>query len=48
MADTVKQYIARQREHHVSQSFEDEYIALLDKHEIEFDPKYVFDLEIVA
>ena len=39
----VKTYIENQLEHHSSQSFEDEYIRLLNKHEIDFDRKYVFD-----
>jgi len=30
-------------EHHQKQTFEKEYLALLEKHEIEFDAKYVFD-----
>ena len=48
MAETVKRYITRQREHHAAQSFEDEYLALLHKHKIEFDPIHVFEMEIVA
>jgi len=47
MADTVRQYIARQREHHTRQSLQDEYLEILRKHEIEFDLKYVFEKEIV-
>lgn len=47
-ADAVKQYIAMQREHHRKISFHDEYLAILQKHQIEFDPKYVFEQEVVA
>lgn len=36
-------YIANQEEHHRTRSFKDEYLALLDKHGIEYDLKYVFD-----
>lgn len=48
MSETVKRYLARQREHHGRQSFEDEYLEILRKHEIEFDLEYVFEQEIVA
>ena len=48
MADTVKRYIDQQKEHHRDISFEDEYLAMLQKHQIDFDPKYVFDDEIVV
>lgn len=39
----VTQYIRNQREHHQTQSFEDEYLAFLNKHEVEYDLRYVFD-----
>ncbi len=48
MADTVKSHIANQREHHLKLSFQDEYLTMLKKHQVEFDPKYVFEQEIVA
>ncbi len=48
MADVVKQYIVTQREHHQKLSFKDEYLAMLKKHQIEFDPKYVFEQEVVG
>ncbi|HEX5434296.1 MAG TPA: IS200/IS605 family transposase [Candidatus Angelobacter sp.] len=41
--EAVKRYIANQQKHHRRRSFEDEFIALLKKHDIPFDPKYVFD-----
>jgi len=44
----VKSYIRTQREHHRRQSFRDEYLEILKRHEIEFDERYVFDEEIVA
>ena len=40
---TVERYIANQEKHHRRRTFEDEFIALLKKHDIPFDPKYVFD-----
>jgi putative transposase len=48
MIESVKQYIANQREHHQKQTFQDEYLQMLRLHEIEFDPKYVFEEEIVG
>jgi len=41
--DAVVAYIEKQMEQHNKQTFEDEYLAMLAKHEIEYDPKYVFD-----
>jgi REP element-mobilizing transposase RayT len=35
-------YIQRQKEHHRRRNFQDEFIDLLDKHGIEYDPHYVF------
>lgn len=48
MAAVVKRYIARQREHHLGQTFEEEFLDFLHKHEIEFDPRYVFESEMIA
>jgi REP element-mobilizing transposase RayT len=48
MAETVKNYIANQREHHRRQSFTEEYLQMLRLHEIEFDKRYVFDEEVLA
>ena len=39
----VIEYIKNQREHDMKQSFEDEYISLLELNEIEYDERYVFD-----
>jgi len=39
----VRQYIAGQEEHHRKIGFQDELRALLGKHEIEWDEKYVWD-----
>ena len=38
----VIKYIDNQEVHHRKISFEDEFITLLKKHKIPFDPKYVF------
>lgn len=37
----VKQYIERQEQHHAKQSFEDEFLNLLKKYGVEYDPRYV-------
>jgi len=39
----VTAYIQRQKEHHKRQSFQDEFRALLKRHEIEFEERYVWD-----
>jgi putative transposase len=38
----VVQYISNQPAHHHKKSFKEEYIAFLNKFEIEFDDKYLF------
>ncbi|HEY2393843.1 MAG TPA: IS200/IS605 family transposase [Candidatus Angelobacter sp.] len=40
---TVEKYIANQEKHHQKMTFESEFLGLLKKHKIPFDPKYVFD-----
>ena len=40
---TVKEYIADQEAHHARRTFQDEFRALLKRHEIEFDEQYVWD-----
>jgi len=40
---SVVEYIKNQREHHSKQSFEEEYVALLRKHGIDYDERYLFD-----
>lgn len=39
----VRAYIAGQREHHRRKSFQEEYRALLDRHGVAFDERYVWD-----
>ena len=48
MTETVKTYIANQVEHHRRVTFQDEYLAFLKKHGIQFDPRHVFEQEVVA
>lgn len=41
--DVVINYIKNQEEHHIKQSFEQEYLELLEKFEIPFDERYIFE-----
>lgn len=36
------EYIANQAEHHRARTFEEEFIAFLERHGVEYDPRYVF------
>jgi hypothetical protein len=40
--DAVVRYIRTQESHHKRMTFDEEFIALLKKHGVAFDPKYVF------
>jgi len=42
-SDAVIQYIDRQLEHHAKRTFQDEFLKMLKDHEIEFDPKYIWE-----
>jgi putative transposase len=39
----VKDYIARQQEHHRVRTFQEGYLALLQRHGITYDERYVWD-----
>ena len=41
--ETVKRYIANQKEHHRHKTFQDEFRGLLEKYEIPYDERYVWD-----
>lgn len=41
--DDVIKYISSQEEHHKRVSFKEEYIKLLEKFGVDYDPKYLFD-----
>jgi REP element-mobilizing transposase RayT len=41
--ETVRHYIAGQREHHRVKSFQEEYRQFLERHRITFDERYVWD-----
>jgi REP element-mobilizing transposase RayT len=40
-ADTIA-YIRSQPEHHRKRSFEEEFVAFLKKHNVDYDPRYVW------
>lgn len=39
----VARYIEKQEEHHKKRSFREEYLDILNKFEVDHDPKYVFE-----
>jgi len=41
--DVVRQYIRNQKQHHRSSDFKAELLALLGKHEIDYDERYLWD-----
>lgn len=41
--DVVRRYIQGQADHHRKQSFQEELIAILNRHKIAYDPKYLWD-----
>ena len=42
-AASVGTYIARQADHHRRVTFEEEFVAFLDRHGVEYDPAHVWD-----
>ena len=41
--DSVRAYLAHQKEHHKRQTFQEEFIAMLKLHELEYDERYIWD-----
>lgn len=41
--EAVREYVANQREHHRRKSFQEEYRLFLERHQIAFDERYVWD-----
>lgn len=41
--NAVVAYIDGQMEHHRKQSFQEEFLEILKRHEVEFDPKYIWE-----
>lgn len=46
--EQVTEYIRKQQEHHRKRSFRDEFLELLAKHGVSFEPQYVFEDEHVV
>ena len=40
--EAVRQYIARQKERHKKQTFEEEFITLLKKYQVPYDERYIW------
>jgi putative transposase len=40
--DKTIAYIDRQKEHHRKKSFQEEFLEFLNRHGIEYDPRFVF------
>ena len=43
--DAVIRYIKNQQKHHARKTFREEYVQLLEKFEVDYDPKYIFETE---
>jgi REP element-mobilizing transposase RayT len=41
--ERVKRYVANQEKHHRKQTFQDEVRALLTKHQVDWDERYIWD-----
>jgi REP element-mobilizing transposase RayT len=41
--DAVAKYVLEQEKHHSKHSFKDEYVALLDRFEVEYEERYLFN-----
>ena len=46
--DTVVDYIKNQEAHHSHRTFQEEYLEFLERFDVSYNPKYVFDAEDVA
>jgi hypothetical protein len=42
-SDAVRAYIESQEEHHRTVSFQEEFVAFLKRHEIEYDERYIWE-----
>ncbi len=43
LKDVIAEYIENQLEHHKQQTYQEEFLAMLEKHGVEYDPKYVWE-----
>lgn len=39
----VIKYIQNQQEHHRTRTFREEYLALLEAHEVDYEERYIFE-----
>jgi putative transposase len=39
----VREYIQNQEVHHRKQKYQEEFLALLERHGVEYDPKHLWD-----
>jgi putative transposase len=42
-SDQVKIYLTNQEQHHTNKSYQDEFLELLRRHEMEWDERYIWD-----
>jgi hypothetical protein len=47
-APAVAECIANPAEHDRKKTFEDEFLSILKRHRIKYDPRYVFERKIIA
>jgi putative transposase len=40
---TTAKYIAQQRDHHRKRNFQEEFLAFLEKHHIDYDPRFLWN-----
>ncbi len=40
---SVREYLARQEEHHRGKTFQEEYLDFLKRHDMEYDERYIWD-----
>jgi REP element-mobilizing transposase RayT len=45
LGDVIR-YIENQQKHHTTKTFREEYVVLLEKFEIEYDPKFIFKTDV--
>lgn len=41
--DVIIEYIRKQETHHLKRTFQEKFLALLKKHRIEYDGRYLWD-----
>ena len=41
--EPVREYICEQKQHHAQRDFKSELLGLLERHEIEYDKRYIWD-----